>query len=47
MMPEDAREMFVFLNFRVEVRTYIEGLNLKCPVVTFAAKNRRTAAQRF
>jgi hypothetical protein len=47
MMPEDARELFMFLNFGVEVRTQIEGLNLKCPVETFAVKHRRTAAQRF
>jgi hypothetical protein len=47
MMPEDERELCMFLNFRVEVRTYIEGLSLKRPVVTLAAKHRRTAAQRF
>jgi len=37
----------MFLNFGVEVRTLIEGLNFKCPVETFAAKRRPTAAQGF
>jgi len=46
-MPEDARELFMVLTFGVEVRTQIEELNLKCPVETFAAKHRRTAAQGF